>query len=92
MPFLNFLSSHLLPSSSAGEKDYSKKADLPVTLSKSQTDVALLWISFPWLSGAFLLSGSVWGAYSHWMVFLNDLPKTAFISRLPMCQFERESA
>lgn len=62
MPSLNLLSSHLLPSSSAGEKDYSQKADLP------QTDVALLWIAFPWLSGAFLLSGSVWEAYSHWMV------------------------
>lgn len=57
-----------LLTSSPGEKDYSKKADHMVTLCKSQTDVALLWISFSWLSDAFLLSSSFGGAYSHWII------------------------
>lgn len=68
VPYLNFLSFHLLPSSIAEKKDYSKKANHTVTLCKSQTDVALTWIPFSWLSSAFFLKISVCRAHIHWRV------------------------
>lgn len=69
VPCLHFPSFHLLPSSSAGKKDHSKKANHTATLCKSQTDVALTWILFSWLSSAYSLNISVWeGAHIHWIV------------------------